>query len=29
MFNSMGPSLTDIAAVSGNRNGDGWGNGNG
>lgn len=31
MFNSMGPSLSDIAAVTGgNRNnGDGWGDGNG
>lgn len=30
MFNSMGPSLADIAAVTGgNRNGDGWGDGNG
>lgn len=29
MFNSNGPSLADIAAVTGNRNNDGFGEGNG
>lgn len=29
MFNSAGPSLADIAAVTNNRDGDGWGDGNG
>lgn len=29
MFNSNGPSLADIAAVTGNRNNDGFGDGNG
>ena len=29
MFNSATPSLADIAAVTGNRNNDGFGDGNG